>query len=152
MTLGIAIIFAGVVLTRQPLAARAAMRRMPDSVAERDATTRRARLVPLPSRPRSARPPGHQADEGVRYVVERLLPLDDAEIADACRRWSAGPMDGDVMSRTQARQVWSLRLALPEGSRSRLDALPLGVQAQLAEIYTEVWSGGASKASGERGA
>ena len=86
------------------------------------------------------------------YVVERLLPLDDAEIAQACRRWSATPMDGDTMSRIQARQVWSLRRALPEGARPRFDAIPIGVQAQLAELYAEVWSGETPDARGERGA
>ena len=49
-------------------------------------------------------------------------------------------MDGDAMNRVQARQVWALRLALPEEARSRFDALPISTQAQLAEIYAEVWS------------
>ena len=75
-------------------------------------------------------------------MVERLLPLDDGEIAEACRRWSATPIDGDAMNRLQARQVWALRLAMPDGARPRFDALPIGVQAQLAEIYAEVWSAG----------
>jgi hypothetical protein len=150
MALGIAIIFSGVMLTRHPPATRAAMGRMPDAVGEGDATPRRARLVPLPSGPRSAQPADSLADEGARYVVERLLPLDDAEIADACRRWSATPMDGNSMSRPQARQVWALRLGLPQEARSRFDALQIGVQVQLAEVYTEVWSGGTSHASGER--
>ena len=85
-------------------------------------------------------------------MVERLLPLDDAAIAEACRRWSATPMDGDAMNRIEARQVWALRLALPEETRSRFDRLPIGVQVQLAEIYIEVWAGGRSEALGERGA
>jgi hypothetical protein len=138
MTLGIAIIFSGVVATRQLQSAPATLRRAP--------------LIPLPTRPRSVRPVSAHGDEGVRYVVERLLPLDDAEIAKACRRWSAPPMDGDAMNRDQARQVWALRLALPEGARSRFDALPIGLQAQLAELYAEVWSAGASAARDERGA
>jgi hypothetical protein len=152
MTLGIAIIFCGVVLTRQPLSARPTTRRAPDSWRERDPTIRRARLIPLPSQPHAEQPAGAHRDEGVRFVVERLLPLDDAEIAQACRAWSATPMDGDAMDRIQARQVWSLRLALPEGDRSRFDALPVGVQAQLAEIYAEIWSGATTNARGERGA
>jgi hypothetical protein len=138
MTLGIAIIFSGVALTRQLQSA--------------PATTRRAPLIPLPSRPHSARPAHADGDEGVRYVVEHLLPLDDVEIAEACRRWSATPMDGDSMNRVQARQVWALRLELPDEARSRFDALPIGVQAQLAEIYAEVWSARISAARGERGA
>jgi hypothetical protein len=136
MTLGIAIIFAGIVLTRQPQPVRA--------------TTGRARLIPLPSRPRPLRPLNADGNEGIRYIVDRLLPLDDAEIAEACRRWSATPIDGDAMDRLQARQVWALRLALPEHVRSRFDALPIGVQAQLAEIYSEVWSAGIDDARGER--
>jgi hypothetical protein len=152
MALGIAIIFAGVVLTRQPLSTRMAMLRTSGSLGERDVTRRRARLVSLPSRPRSEQPAATHRDEGVRYVVERLLPLDDAEIAQACRRWSATPIDGDAMDRIQARQVWALRLALPQGARARFDGLPIGVQTQLAEIYAEVWSGGTSEARGERGA
>jgi hypothetical protein len=152
MALGIAVIFSGVVLTRQLLSTRAAMRRSPNSLVEPDATSRRARLVPLPSRPRSEQLGNGDGGEGVRYVVERLLPLDDAEIAEACRCWSATPMDGDAMNRIQARQVWSLRLALPDGARTRFDALPIGVQAQLAALYTEVWSVGRSDTRGERGA
>jgi hypothetical protein len=138
MALGIAIIFSGVMVTRQPQSARA--------------TTRRASLIPLPSRPDSVRHANADVDEGVRYVVERLLPLDDVEITEACRRWSATPIYGDAMTRVQARQVWTLRLALPEGVRSRFDALPIGVQAQLAEIYAEVWSAGISDAQDRRGA
>jgi hypothetical protein len=138
MAVGIAIIFFGVALTRRPQSALAA--------------TRRAPLIPLPSRPRTVRPVSAGGDEGVRYVVERLLPLDDAEIAEACRRWSAAPMDGDAMNRARARQVWALRLVLPEAPRSRFDALPIGVQAQLAELYAEVWSAGTAVAREERGA
>lgn len=138
MALGIAIIFCGVVLTRQPQSALAKARRAP--------------LIPLPSRPHAVRLVSADRDEGVRYVVERLLPLDDAAIAEACRRWSATPIDGDAMNRVQARQVWDLRLTLPEDARSRFDALPVGVQAQLAEMYAEVWSAGTAATRRERGA
>jgi hypothetical protein len=152
MTLGIAIIFAGVVLTRQPLSARAATGRVPRSGREREERSRPARLVPMPARPQFERPAEAESVEGVRYVVERLLPLDDAGIAEACRRWSATPMERDAMNRDQARQVWALRLVLPEEARARFDRLPIGVQAQLAEIYADVWSAGALRARGERGA
>jgi hypothetical protein len=116
-------------------------------------TSRRAPLIPLPARPRPLRPMSADADdEGVRYVVERILSLDNAEIAEACRRWSATPMDGDALNRVQARQVWALRLALPEAARSRFDTLAIGAQAQLAEVYAEVWSSGTDAVRGERGA
>jgi hypothetical protein len=150
MALGIAIIFAGVVLTRQPMAAQSMTRHAADTWHEQDAASRRARLIPLSPRPRSGQPDNATSNEGIRFVVERLLSLDDSEIAEACRRWSATPIDGDAMNRPQARQVWALRLALPERARPRFDALPIGVQAQLAEIYTEVWSDGLADVRSER--
>jgi hypothetical protein len=150
MAFGIAIIFAGVVLTRQPQAARSMTRHGAESWRKRDAASDRARLIPLSSRSRSERSDNAETDEGIRFVVERLLTLNDDEIAQACRRWSATAMDGDAMNRLQALQVWALRLAMPEPSRTRFDALPIAVQAQLAEIYTEVWSAGTADVRSER--
>jgi hypothetical protein len=150
MALGIAIIFAGVVLTRQPQSERSKTRPRADSWRERDAASHRARLIPLSSRSRSEQSDNAVTGEGIRFVVERLLSLDDGEIGQACRRWSATPMDGDVMNRLQARQVWALRLAMPEPARTRFDALPIAVQVQLAEIYAEVWSAGIADVRSER--
>src|SRR5215207_9371502 len=130
MALGVAVIFAGVVLTRQPLPARSVTRDEIESWRDHGDVSHRARLIPLSSRTRSRRLDIAEADEGIRFVVERLLTLADDEIGEACRRWSATPMNGDAMSRLQARQVWALRLAMPEAARSRFDALPIAVQAQ----------------------
>jgi hypothetical protein len=150
MAFGIAIIFAGVVLTRQPQAARSMTLHGAESWGERDAGNHRARLIPLSSRSRSERSDNAETDEGIRFVVERILSLDDGEIAEACRRWSATPMDGDAMNRLQAQQVWALRLAMPERARTRFDGLPIAAQVQLAEIYTEVWSAGTADVRRER--
>ena len=144
------IIFAGVVLTRQPLSARSMTRLAPDAWRERDAASRPGRLIPLSSRSRAQQPDNTEANEGVRFVAERILSLNDGEVAETCRRWSATPIDGDAMSRLQARQVWALRLAIPEPAWARFDALPIGVQAQLAEIYAEVWSAGVPDVRSER--
>jgi hypothetical protein len=57
-----------------------------------------------------------------------------------------------VFSREQAKQVWSLRRSLPTAMRPRFDALPGSTQAQLAELFCEVWSASSSLAAGERGA
>ena len=151
MSLGIAIIFGGVVLTRQSRSTRTEMQRSAVALPGSDDASRRARLISMPSRPRPG-PPTTPEDEGIRFVIASLLPLDDAGIAEACRRWSATPFDSDAISRIQAQQVWALRLKLPEVPRTRFDALPLGVQAQLAELYAEIWSGAAPEARGERGA
>jgi hypothetical protein len=123
MSAGIAVIFAGVLLTRPASAGRLA------------AGAGRPRLVPLP-----ARAGGSRSDEGIRFIVEALLPLDAAALAETCRRWSATPVAGDALDRLQARQVWALRTRLPDEARPRFDALPLPVQAQVAELAAEVWT------------
>jgi hypothetical protein len=150
MALGIAVIFAGVVLTRQPRSVSGMTRHETDTWRDLDAASRRARLIPLSSRSHSGRTANPETNEGIRFVLERLLSLDDGEIAEACRRWSATPIAGDALNRLQARQVWALRLTMPERARPRFDALPMDVQAQLAEIYAEVWSAGLADMRSER--
>jgi hypothetical protein len=138
MSAGIAIIFAGVLLTRRP-AVRAAQPSLPvsgDVVVE--AASPRGGLVPLPPRmPAERSAPGQ---EGVRFIATVLLPLADDALADACERWSASPVPADRLNRAQARQVWALRSVLPDESKARFDRAPMGIQAQLAELYAEVWS------------
>ena len=150
MSLGIAIIFSGVLLTRRSHSMRNALRLGPD-VGQGADPSRRGRLIPLPPRQRPASP-APAIDEGARFIVECLLPLEDAQIAEICRRWSATPVGSDVFSRVQAKQVWALRIRLPSSSRFRFDALPFGTQAQLAEMYADVWSATSTEDRGERGA
>jgi hypothetical protein len=150
MALGVAIIFAGVLLTRHPRTTRSTTWHTLDTWRDRNASGGRARLIPLSSRSRSEPSADAESTEGVRFVVERLLSLDEGEIAEACRRWSATPFAGDALNRLQARQVWALRLAIPKRARARFDALPIDLQAQLAEIYTEVWSVGIADVRSER--
>jgi hypothetical protein len=98
----------------------------------------------LLTRPRDRRAratAGEGDDEGVRFIVEKLLPLESGAIADVCRRWSAAPIDGEALTREQARQTWALRVLLPDADRDRFDDLPLTVQAQLADLHRHVWSG-----------
>ena len=114
MSAGIAIIFAGVVLTR-PTTATARSRQRTGELVARD-------------------------DEGLRFIAERLLPMDEVGIAEACRQWSAAPVVGDALGREQAHQTWALRVLLADPSRERFDRLPLVVQTQVAELYGHVWS------------
>lgn len=133
MAAGVTTIFAGVLLTRKPVAD-------PRLVASRDTAALakpRGGLISLPARV-AGEPPIN--GEGIRFVTTVLLPLDDEALADACTRWSASPLTGGVLDRGQARQVWAMRSALPAESRSRFDRAPLAVRAQLAELYFEVWS------------
>jgi hypothetical protein len=149
MALGIVVIFAGYCFTRGPAARPTAFvgtEREPRVPAGRIGP----RLVPLPQSGRAG--DDSMTAEAVHYVVEHLLPLDNEALVTACRRWSATPVACDVFSREQAKQVWSLRRSLPTAMRPRFDALPGSTQAQLAELFCEVWSASSSLAAGERGA
>ena len=126
MSAGIVVIFAGVLLTR-PARGRGRMALRAAAAAAGD-------------------------DEGLRFIAERLLLMDDEEIAEACRRWSASRIEGDVLSREQARQTWALRVLLAEPTRARFDGVPLVVQAQLADLYTHVWSETGALGRAESGA
>lgn len=150
MSLGIGIIFGGVLLTRRSDSMRNARWRTLDARQDAD-LSRPGLLIPLPTaqRPASSAP---AINEGTRFIIENLLPLDDADIEEMCRRWSATPVGSDAFNRVQAKQVWALRIGLPSSSQSRFDALPLNVQAQLAEIYADVWSTTSTEDRGERGA
>ncbi|MBA2597152.1 MAG: hypothetical protein H0V00_11075 [Chloroflexia bacterium] len=141
MALGIAIIFAGVMLTRGAAAPVTAMRLRPAAARTAALSSQRARVVSLPARHFAKRALLSSADEGIQYIVDVLLPLDDEAIAESCRRWSASRIDGDALTRTQARQVWTLRILLPPDARERYDRLPVLVQAQMSELFDEVWSG-----------
>ena len=151
MSLGIAVIFAGVLLTRRPRAARMDWQRGTDGKNGDDNAIHRGRLIPLPTR-LQVEPAGTGSNDGIRFIVENVLPLDDAQVEDLCQRWSATVVEAEAFDRDQAKQVWALRLALPENVRSRFDSLRFNIQAQLAELYAEVWSDMAIAERGERGA
>jgi hypothetical protein len=143
MSAGIAVIFAGVLLTR-PTARQAGSRSF----------LRTAMGPERHTSPPSAglRRPDSQADEGLRFIAGHLLSLDDVDVADACHRWSATPIEGDALTREQAKQTWELRVQLEEPAKDRFDRLPLVVQAQLADLYWNVWSGDLQRRSAGSGA
>lgn len=134
MALGITVIFAGVMLTRSRPASRAVAGDARSTIA--DAAARRVRLIALPTN----REVGAGPDPGIAFIAGRILPLPAEEILAICRQWSATSSPGGDLSRDQARQVWALRLKLPEDVTDRFDDLPLPVQAQLGELYFDVWS------------
>ena len=148
MVAGIAIIFAGVLLTRSTASAA---RIGNEAIQPNDDRSKFPRLIPLPHR-RAEFSALATADEGIRYLVEQIL-VDDADaVLAACRRWSATPFVGDALMRQQAERVWALRVKLPDTARPRFDALPLAAQAQLAELYEQVWSSKGAAERHERGA
>lgn len=143
MSAGIGVIFAGVLLTRSPRDRAQSHESLPAELAQE-----RSGALPAPG--------GGLADafggEGLRFIAERLLPLDDAEVAEVCRRWSATPIESHALTREQARLTWSLRVSLAAPARDRFDRLPLPVQAQLAELYLNVWAGDGFQQRPESGA
>ena len=143
MSAGIGVIFAGVVLTRS-------VGERVSSAGVSAAESSQTALMSLPLR----EPNGlaGQGEEGLRFIVDNVLPLSDAEVADACRRWSATAIAGDALSREQAKRTWALRVMLAEPARCRFDCLPLVVQAQLAELYGTVWSADTGQSRSDSGA
>lgn len=134
MSLGILVIFAGVLETRrsdqEPRGLRALL--------GLQATADQGKIIPFQpgGATRNARANDAQA---LDYVVERLLPLDDAALDRDCRGWSVARRDIDLLDRAQAQQVWSLRTRLDPASQQRFDELEPVARLQVAELYLEVF-------------
>ena len=130
MSAGIVIIFSGILLTRGAKAGRAKPRLAHGNEAPH------SRLVAL------QRGVGRQVqvqDEGLVFVGQRLEEMDAAELATFCRQWSATARDTAELDRADAQRLWQLRVLLPPELQAALDRLPLTTQAQLSELYHEVW-------------
>ncbi len=131
MSAGIAIIFSGILLTRGGMSRRKIA--LPRVRAENEPS----RLVALP---RGAERNAHTHDEGLAFVGQRLQELDAAELAAFCKQWSATLRDSADLGRADAQRLWQMRVLLPADQQVALDQVPLTTQAQLAELYHEVWS------------
>lgn len=134
MSIGIVVIFAGVLETRrsdqEPRGLRALLG-LP-------AAAQQAKIVPFqaPGAVRNARSSDAQA---LDYVAERLLPLDEAAIDGACREWSVPRSEGEPLERFQAQRVWTLRTRLDPLSQQRFDTLTPATRLQLTELYLDVF-------------
>jgi hypothetical protein len=131
MSAGIAIIFSGILLTRGG-SSRQSGAQSPAGIG-----TASSRLVALPRR---AERPVSATDDGLAFLGQRLQEMDAAALATFCRQWSATPRESVELDRGDAERVWQLRLLLPPEQQAALDRLPLVTQAQLAELYFDVWS------------
>jgi hypothetical protein len=130
MSAGIAIIFSGVLLTRGGTSRR--KRTLPST----EGSGARTRLVALPRGERNVR----VHDEGLVFLAQRLQDLDADHVAAFCRQWSAAPRDSTHLERADAQRLWQMRVLLSADEQAALDRLPLTTQAQLAELYHDVWS------------
>jgi hypothetical protein len=118
MSIGVAMIFAGVLSSRRPDGAA-----MP-------ATTNAGEVLPTPA-------PGALGPTALAFV-QALLEHDDAEIDRVCAEWSV-PRDGAAsLSRSDARRAWKMRAALPADAMRRFDAAPVTTRRQLSVLYHDV--------------
>jgi hypothetical protein len=138
MSAGIVVIFAGVLETRrsdqEPRGLRALLG-LP-------AATERGKIIPFQggvAAGGATRNPRSNDAQALDYVVERLLPLDDAAIERECRTWSVPRQTLDTLDRAQAHQVWALRTRLEPVAQQRFDELSPGARVQLAELYLDVF-------------
>lgn len=131
MSAGIAVIFSGVLLTRGGGARR---------TGELPAPGRAAASTSLVALPRGGERGLRTHEEGLVFVGQRLRELDAAGLATFCTQWSAPPRESVDLERADAQRLWRLRVRLPSDQQELLDRLPLVTQAQLAELYEDVWS------------
>ncbi|MCO5221781.1 MAG: hypothetical protein M9947_09410 [Thermomicrobiales bacterium] len=134
MSIGIAVIFAGVLETRRSDQDSRGLRALLGLNPREDT----GKIIPFQPGIVSRNARGNDA-QALDYLIERLLPLDEAALDRNCREWSVDRLDIDALERSQAHQVWSLRTRLDPAAQQRLDELSPATRAQLAELYFEVF-------------
>lgn len=133
MSIGVAMIFYGVLWTRRPEAAPAQTFPATSEMAPRALST-----VPAVEAE-----PHPNSDQPALAFVERLLRQRAEDVSRTCAEWSV-PVDlTPNFSRADARTAWVFRQELPEESQARFDALPVSVRRQVVTLYREVlvWAG-----------
>jgi hypothetical protein len=134
MSIGIIVIFAGVLETRRSDQEPRGLRALLGLQSTADA----GKIIPFQPAGATRNARGNDA-QALDYVVERLLPLDDAALDRDCRGWSVPRREQEQLDRTQAARVWSLRLRLDPAAQQRFDALEPAARLQLAELYFDVF-------------
>ncbi|MGC4105481.1 MAG: hypothetical protein QM753_03880 [Thermomicrobiales bacterium] len=147
MSIGVAIIFVGVLWTRRPegVAASSPMRTsvastpvasgvslMPVAGAsENDVASAAASIAPVSS-------DAATITTALGFVEGALLPLDEAGIDRTCVEWSVPRDARAVMERAEARAIWAFRSRLSPAGATRFDALGVPARRQIAELYATV--------------
>jgi len=143
MSIGVAIIFAGVLQTRRE-----------DSIPIMGARPADGLLAPLSTgaagaygKPRLIALPGskagainHGRDQALAFIENKLLPLPANELSEECAAWSAARQEIDILTREQARLAWLLRTRLSPPGQDAFDLLPPAIKLQLAELDAGVLS------------
>ncbi|MGN6485129.1 MAG: hypothetical protein ACTHMX_12095 [Thermomicrobiales bacterium] len=172
MSIGVAIIFAGVLWTRrpdgQPVAAAVAhapgaatattsfadgpvLMPVAGAAGEAAGAETPGMIAPLPSDASPA--PAAGTTSALGFLEGVVLPLDDGAIDRLCEEWSVPRDPRGIMERQEARTIWALRTRLsPEGAL-RFDALSVPARRQIAELHDAVlapdaWAGSVFRPSG----
>jgi hypothetical protein len=138
MSIGVALIFWGVLETRRSDAPKMAIEPAPPA---------RAALVALPGAKSAKSKEQGKLDPAISFVVSEFLPLDDAALCEACRVWSVPRDEADAFAREEAQRVWALRVQLPPDTQTTFDRHTVPARRQLAELYFEVLLAGTEQAN-----
>jgi hypothetical protein len=130
MSIGIAMIFGGVIWTRRPESA-SALPMEPGIERESPAMT-----------PASTTGLAIIETNAMGFVGQHLLTLDDDALDRFCTEWSVPRDATPVFARDEARRAWSFRRALSDEARLRFDAIPVPARRQIVELFDEVLSVG----------
>jgi hypothetical protein len=132
MSVGIALIFLGVLSTRRP-----------DPIARAQAV-RPARgevSTLVPTSPNGSSPSAAlaiQETNALGFVGQQLLTLDDAALDRFCTEWSVPRDDNPVFAREEARRAWAFRRSLSDDARARFDTIPVPARRQIVVLFDEV--------------
>lgn len=147
MALGVGIIFAGYLQARRPgtMATEAARSlERPINAAVSDPPGGAMVRPPIPLKAiggRRSRATPNELSPGTALIASWIEQLDAATIAYLCEEWSAPADPAPVLTRQEARRVWSLRLCIPAARHPAFDQLPVPVRRQLAVVADDVFGG-----------
>jgi hypothetical protein len=115
MSVGIALIFLGVLVARKPDVAAASV----DVASPRSST-------------------GKVPASAIEFIQDLLLTRSDAEIDAICTEWSVPRDDAPALSRADARRAWRLRSLLPTTVVTAFDGQPVSTRRQVTTLYHDV--------------
>lgn len=142
MSVGVGLIFAGVLRSRQPMATAA-----PAETAIVDGGTIASEIphvmnttvtVDEPGPSDDDRAPTRARNSAISYIERALLPLGDDELERVCGEWSVPRDASTALSRHDARRAWRLRGMLADDAALLFDAHSVGARRQLTVLYHEV--------------
>lgn len=121
MSIGISLIFAGVLWTRRP-----------------DAVAPAEDMPEASSGTIDAAPHAGAMSQELAFLAEKVLPLPQDALHALCASWSVEIDGGPKMSRRDARQAWRLRTQLPPIAQDQFDSLGIPERRAVVQLAAEV--------------